>query len=975
MAIPSFKLVVGQTPRQMKIIGFNGRESMNRLFSYELIIDKVDYGGVDVAILDVLEMEGSPAELEVNDPNSVLDADSYTITISGYIESAELCRSEIRLVMVPHLKQAHANQKSEIYFDESATRDITEIITEELDENVSVFQQSNLSTVLNVPKKKITTQFQESNFNFIARQCDYWGIQFYFDYPANLIGFSNDRNYQPLLLNAINNTLTVDEPTAGTPFLKIELESLKSRTIDHYYQVVGYDPENASGAIESTYQPAGNLAKHTLVYTDVITESEANYLAEQRYLADACLKRVVTFNSRHLFLFPGFTVKIALGSTNTQQPAEDWLIISVDHKAENLMQSASANTNSAPQYFCQVKAIPATELFVPSQHYPIPMPSKVIGKVMELSNNGPDVNANGEYRVQPLGFDEGFSFYPYMRQAQTTAGGNSNNVPLLPNTEVLINFQGNNVNCPYIESVFNNSMHPSQVNSHNSHHAVISTQGTLVHRSEQGRIDLSKTKSTQILEDASFNPPVLNYLADRINGPSDELASINPPETISTNNRFKADLEASGEWDISRRYGDKLIVKTGDELHWHHGIKYEFSQLGSYNFYGRYSVAYGHENVPIDIKVLREPVSKIKIKAAPEKLRTGYSGDLMSHSGPENTSNNDSSLDFSKLRGVFHSIAELNNEDIKLNSDVGKPIVTDSAGQNLELNRSGKLWDIDGMDVRKTYNQSYDYKFGDSVKVQDRNNYLNANFVDEDTVQIDIKLHEGQPREFSKEEGAYYEYKKWSKKGVMYTQEFEEDTNDGWQINKNKWHAPTGLKKQEYSERDEARAVVKETKDYNFVNGNALSAHKIERFDGMGFGEVNFSFAEKGITNLNFGGETKFELSAQHKVSLAISMSGNLEVEVKNGGFIKIQTGLTANIDLDLRKGTKLVLDADGKLEAKTLGLQALKDARVKARDKQAEIDNIKMSIVNVKTSIQNATIDFKIGSIMLSQKKLNIHF
>ena len=979
MAIPSFTMTIGSTSEEPNIIGFQGKEAMNRLFFYEIYIDKLFKSGSSVSVTDVLDMQGSSLEFEINDPNSVLDASNHTIMIDGFIESAELRGSDVKIIFVPNLKKAKNNRKSEIYFDKDITSDISSILNQELDEdNVSAIQSINLAINDTIPKKKIITQFQESNFNFIGRQCDHWGIQFYFDYPAEQLVFSNDTNYDTLLIDTTNQTeniLTINNPPPNKSFLNIEIESLKSRNIDHYYQVIGYNPENASTPIESTYLPANNLSKRTLVYTDVVDENEADFIAEQRHLADTCLEEVVTFTSRDLFLFPGFKVKLDLNGPGSQQTSTEWLIISVNHDADNLLPTSTNPQQSAPQYICEVRAIPANKRFVPTQHYPLPIPSKVVGKVLALQNNGPDVNANGEYRIQPLGFDDGYGSFPYMRQAQTTAGGNSNNVSLLPDTEVLINFQGNNVNCPYIESVFNNSMHPSQVTDHNSHHSVISTQGTLVHRSEQGRIDLSKTKSIQIQEDNAFNPPVLNYFADRTIPQGEESGPINPSATISSNNRFKAEIEASGEWDISRRYGDKLIVKTGDELHWHDGIKYEFAQTASYNFYGRYSVTYGHENVPIDIQVLRDPVSKGTIKANPSVTRTPYSGDLMTHSGPENTSGQTSSLDFSKLKGVFHSIAELNDQDIELNTDVGQQIATDQNGYNFQLNKSGTPWDIDAMDVRKTYNQSYDYKFGDSVKVLDRTNYINANFVDEDTVQIDIKLHEGQPREFRREEGAYYEYKKWSKKGVMYTEEKEFDSPDGWQVDKNKWHAPTGLQKQTYSERDEKRAVVKETKDYNFVNGNALAAHKIERFDGMGFGVMNFSFAEKGTSNFTFGGETKFDLSAQHKTSLAVSMAGNMEVEIKGGGFVKLQAGVTGNIDIDVRKGVKLELDADGKLEAKSMGMQALKDARAKARLKQAEIDNIKLSIVQVVMAVERASVDFKVGNITLCQKKLNIHF
>lgn len=864
MSTPTFQLAVnGQA---LTLIEFDGVEAMNRIFEYVF----------------VCEIPAPPAKLsDCINSDAIFtvceyDTDFYTgdLDIPGYISKASKKNGTWILEFHPKIKKVASNCRSEIYFDNDAALTAKTVIDSEFSQDITIEDRSFVNSISDtLPGRKLICQYNESNFNFVSRLCDYWGIQFYFDHNADNIVFSDFDAFEPFEGDGFTDSLktTLDDSDNNKYAIRDWREDVKAP--ERYITVIGHDHENAGTDIVSSYPTGDNsgLTESRLNISGVQSQEEADYLAQIRYEAENCKNQLASGVCSIPYLYPGFVVE-----TDDSDFASA-VVIKTTHRARNLN---SVTAVAAASYECDIEMIPENSKFRPDLHYPQPQASTVLGQTISdsVDSSLAQRNESGEYKVKFMGFESNadITSEPWIRKAQTTGGSNSVDIPLTPNTEVLLAFVDNNPNCPYIQHAMDNSLHPIPVNNVNAHHAVISTDGMLVTSSLQGRYNLSTTRSEERVPDSSISGTVKNYFTNR--GDFDQNANFIDPS--GTHSEFTPEDRASGNYLIKQFYGDQVQINQGDRLHWHNGNLYDFGGYWNYNLGNSYEENFIDQEAPLNIKVDKD----------------SRSGDILNSTGPAFTS-----VDFSAVTG-----GKLKDEDVTPASYGDDDIDTDNGSKTFKVNTDGE-WGAGGLNVSKSYNASYDYKFGDEIDVSDRVNSLSVKHTDGETEAIEVVFHKGNIRSWEKVVGRNSEEKKWAGNGnkVFEGSSKYDSSTDTKTVKEKKWDILGNEKVSDSTTTEKADSIVTDVKSYNFNTG-ALAAHNIKKTDGMGEAEMDFSYSEIAKSAFNFGGTTSFSLSASRDVGLAISLSGSAKMSVEASLALDVKMGLGLTIEIDKMAAGKI---------------------------------------------------------------------
>ena len=927
MSTPEFQLTVDS--KALTLIEFDGVEAMNRLFEFVFTCEDLDDGTKLVDLID------ADAVFTIKEYDSALY--SGDLDIPGYISKVSKISGNWVLEFHPKIKKATTNSRSEIYFKDDASLTAKSVIDYEFNKDIVIEDRNYVdSIVATLPSRKLFCQYNESNFNFVARLCDYWGFQFYFDHYAQNIVISDNDQFD----KEFSSKLKTKKRTPDNHKLKIRNWFEEITAPSNFITVIGHDYANAGTDIISTY-PAGDnvgLTESRLTISGVQSQDEADYLAQIRYESKNCLNHKASGTVGVPYLNPGFIVE-----TDDSDFSEAVVIKSV-HKARNLN---AVNQAQSPSYECDIEMIPATSHFRPDAFYPVPQATTVIGKTISdsVDSNLAQRNEQGEYKVKFMGFENesDISSDPWVRKAQTTGGSNSVDIPLTPNTEVILAFVDNNPNCPYIQHAMDNSLHPVPVTNVNAHHAVISTDGMLVTSSLQGRYNVATTRKEERVADSDISSTVKNYFTNR----GDFNQNTNFIDPSGSNSEFTPEDRASGNFIISQQYGDQVQISQGDRLHWHNGNLYDFGGYWNYNLGNSYEENFIDQTAPLNIKVAKD----------------SRSGDILTSNGPSW-----GSVDFASLKD-----GKLSDSDVKPASHGSTDIATDSSTKTFKVNTGGD-WSADGMNVAKSYNASYDYKFGDSIDISDRVNSLEVKHTDSSTEAVDMVFHNGVLRQWEKAVGRVVNEKKWASNGKLIYEGFSETNSNFVKTVKEKtWDVKGDQKISDSTTTEKEDSIKTDVKTYNFNTG-ALATHNIKKTDGMGTAEMDFSYSESAISKFNFGGTKSFSLSAQGDASIAISFSGSMSLSVGFGLSMDIKTGVEIGMDLDLRTGSTLGLDSKGKFEWSGIGFKARAESRAQAESKMVELVQTMTTIEDYGLKIDKENMKFTSGGLDITSSFVKLY-
>ena len=623
----------------------------------------------------------------------------------------------------------------------------------------------------------------------------------------------------------------------------------------------------------------------------------AEYLSQILYEREIAASQVAHCRARSPHLHPGFLI-------NTDDiDFQTALVIKNTHQADKLQPVGDGRYSG--EYFCELTLIPGEVQFRPQPFYHQPQASSSIGRVISDQDdiNSAMRNESGEYKIELVGFDNESGIHPWLRKAQTTAGANNQDFPLLPDTEVHIGFIGNNPNCPIIEYALENSLHPAPVTNENPHQAITATTGTLVNRALKGRVDTIRTPDF----DANRPAPI----PDRL--PAAGLLKCGNPN--DDNETFLHKQEQEGNLVMSRIQGDILEVIEGNKLQVQKGRLLEIIQNQVFSFGQRYT-----ENLPSE-KVAETPAEQ-------EVATTDSEFDL--YARPQN--NETAQLDATKLEQHGYSSSDLIPEDMQ-NSDTEVGISKDLVA-------------------------SYSFGSGSEISVKDKVSSLDISNKDDDTQNIELKFKNGNLVEYSDGDVT----KQWSDDGDL----IMESREKGDVTETTEWYEKTKQKSSWSKETKNASNITTEETSYDITNGNPVS-YTSSSGNGASSSEFSMQFAPSASSSLSFSPTAEFSLSSDSSASLSISMSASVTVEIGFALSAEIKTGAEATVELDLRTGVAGEINAKGKVEFEAIGIKARAEARVEAEKKTLAMSEVQAVLSSKNLGLSQMQIDMMTKNLAIA--------
>ncbi len=558
MAYPKFKFSTTHFSNSFEIISFSGKEAMSSLFHFTLELKvKVDEK------INLLDAINDNVQLII-DPDD--DSRKKDYIIDGVITSIEevfrtsTTHKFYRAIIAPPVWHQTQSLSYDIYTNSNAIK----VIEDELNNDMS--QDYLMAATATYPQKDFICQYSESNFNFISRLAEHWGIYYYFNHEEKgQMVFADDTNYDEI----ISRTVKLDEsPNPASSFDTIRsLRRIINNTVDGII-ITDVNPEQASTHIEGKAGDTGqDKSCVRLVSQSVDTKDEADFIAQIRLQEYQCLETVYMGTTGIPTLAPGFILKVS-SDDNT---VTEMLVVEVQHRGANLDDTVKMNEgNQSAFYECSFLAIPKDAQYRPKRNTARPVAVSSSARVYSADDKKNIAQRDDKGRYQVI-----FDFLPkptdnsnkhvshWVRMAQSAARTNHHDIPLVPETEVKVGFSSGNPDRPYIMSALENSQSTRvPVSNINPHHTAMITDGLLYTETAKSRKSLHI--SSQFKRDA-VTPVEFAHL---------DFDGKDTGEKVD---------EIKGEHHISRRYGDVYSFIDGN--HYTYGRECSFHFGHDYNEY------------------------------------------------------------------------------------------------------------------------------------------------------------------------------------------------------------------------------------------------------------------------------------------------------------------------------------------------------------------------------------------------------
>ena len=567
----------GQNNTPFTVVGFTGREGISELFEFTLTIK----ASSQLASYFAMDDNGSPA-MTIMEDNA-----TFSMLHDGVVKKFEGMISECseghypldentesgdrfkyyEIVLVPWLFDETQNESSQVYTSPGDNLyTIDTILQSEFDQictslslNSGYLDKALLSTYQGRP---FTCQYKESNFNFISRLMEKYGIYYYYDPISSKFMVDDGKAYTELgdlfSIGTINLTLNPDA-TGDQFYSTIKTKTQKNKRIPSCVTISQFNPDQPSFRISNTYPSGKNTRYGVTLSENVQNEDEAIQIAQIRYEELLCHSRLISGESGYCLLTPGYTVEV-----NDGGDIHDLLITEIEHSGTNL---DFAGTSTSPQYINNYVAINSAKQFRPARGTPIPNANNTETGTVYADQTNPtyaEIDSEGRYRIEFNFIDHGKNVDSssseeekrkvsyWLRKAESAAGTvDSSIIPLKPGVEVTISFIGGDPDLPIISAALSNARFPASVTATNPNHALIATSGLLGFKANGGFYENVKTE--------------LDVISD---SPDDFDFPVFDPATTSRSITEQLDksTEMSGDYLIERAYGDEYEVRYGNSF-------------------------------------------------------------------------------------------------------------------------------------------------------------------------------------------------------------------------------------------------------------------------------------------------------------------------------------------------------------------------------------------------------------------------
>ena len=451
------------------VLGYTGKERISQTFEWDLSIATTE------APLDAPALVGEIAKLTFEHDTGVVRQVSGVIAECADMFDTESHSHRYRIKLVPRFWRSTMVRLIDIYMDLT----LPELIQNKLEATgLELGVDFELRLSADYPKREFVVQYQESDLAFISRQCEHWGLSFFFIERDghDVVVFTDDHNrFEPLA----NNDGNVPFVRRGEPSGVSELSSV-SRMIprsivqrDYNYRMPGSDltgvAKPSDGHLGAFYEYGGHFK----------SPEEASRIAAVRADELRSQRDVLQGHCGLVNLFAGCRLNV----TGHAKGDIGLLISGVTHHGTQRSTEDVDVSVAAEVYRAELEAVRSTIAYRSPRVTPIPRIHGYLTGIIEGDDDGKyaQVDEEGRYRVRFL-FDtapegERQASRP-VRMMQPHAGpGYGMHFPLRGGVEVLIGFVGGDPDRPIIAGTVPNPQTAGPVRDENRERNIIRTGG------------------------------------------------------------------------------------------------------------------------------------------------------------------------------------------------------------------------------------------------------------------------------------------------------------------------------------------------------------------------------------------------------------------------------------------------------------------------------------------------------------------
>lgn len=469
-----YSLECDQIPTDAEVVAFRGTEGLSKLYSFEIALT-LRHGQT----IDVDAIANTRAKLSVRHDEPF---DFHGVVASVEMLHAWEGQTLWRVVLVPQLWLATLTHHSRVFVDKTSTQIIEEVL------EASGFAKSDYELQLKetYDTQLHVTQYQESDFAFIARWMEREGMYFYFAHGEDRekLVICDDKSFHTSLRDKPVRYVPLSETSSAVS--REAMDTFMSRRSVRSAEVVlrDYDYIKPSLALEATEK--SDLAGQISVWApNFRAEPEGKRLARVRSEEGLSGRSVAHGKGRIVLLRAGYTFKL---DEHPQQSLNvDYLVTELVHFGNQAGRSPLVakllGFDDDATYRVEVTTIPASVQYRALRSTPVPRVYGVINALIDgpADSTYAQIDEHGRYKVK-LMLDEseldGGAASTWIRMLQFHGGSTEGvHFPLRKETEVLVIFLGGDPDRPMICGVAPNTQKPSPVTQQNHTFNVLRTGG------------------------------------------------------------------------------------------------------------------------------------------------------------------------------------------------------------------------------------------------------------------------------------------------------------------------------------------------------------------------------------------------------------------------------------------------------------------------------------------------------------------
>lgn len=459
------------------VVSFSGTEGISKTYRFEIILISDDPD------IDFSGMLNNPATFTLMPTDQSKEVPYHGILA----EFEQLSKVKdfylYRAVLVPKIWRTSLSRVNEVYLSEQSVPDLVQDLLKKRQLVPNTDFEMALSPALMSPytTRSFYCQFNETDFNFIARRLEHHGIYYFFkhDQPSGELLYMTDATIMhpaevlELQYSAPEDVMTSNQDKCVIGFVGRQQPVPKEVIVQDFWQ----GDAKLDKDLKATETVSASGEGTVMFYgCNVRTTSEAAHIAKMRAQEILCRSKTYFGESPAVGIRSGYFIQIK-GHYRSSVNAK-YLVTEVTHtgsQAEIVLAGQKTpynNGQAGATYQCSFTAIEESVQYRAECVTPKPSISGTMSGIVEGLGLTPELNEIGEYKVKLL-YDHSFkplgSGAIWVRMASPFSGSkNGMFFGLRAGAEVLLSFAGGDPDQPVIISSAPNSENPSVVNSSNA---------------------------------------------------------------------------------------------------------------------------------------------------------------------------------------------------------------------------------------------------------------------------------------------------------------------------------------------------------------------------------------------------------------------------------------------------------------------------------------------------------------------------